>query len=144
MEIPKKITDKHLQAALCAGRVIRRKTTFQDDEQSFKRLVILTNDNEKVLLAVTTTSNIAPRKFYNKDDILIEANKEKSFESDTYIQLNRVFELSVEILKEEYNKRQLDNLGKISDTLLNNIYNIVEQSELIEQKYIDRIIKERK
>ena len=144
MEIPKEITDKHLQAALCAGRIIRRITIFPDGEQSLKRLVILTNDNEKAILSVTTTTNITPSKFYNRDDILIKANQEKFFECDTYIQLSRVFELPVKILKKEYNKKQLDNLGKISDSLLNDIYTVVEQSELIEQKFIDRIIKERR
>ena len=144
MKIPKDITDKHLQTALCAGRVIRRITAFQDGDQSLKRLIILTNDNEKAILAVTTTTNLSERKYYNKDDILIKANQEKSFEYDTYIQLHRVFELKVEILKEEYNKMKLNDLGKISDLLLNNIYSVVTQSELIEQKYIDRILKERK
>ena len=144
MEIPRKITDKHLEELLCAGRVIKRLTTFQDGNQSVKRLIVLTNDNELTILAITTTTNISPRKYYNKDDILIKANQEKTFESDTYIQLNRIIPIHTEVLKEEFNKSELDNLGKISDSLLENIYFTVEQSEVIEQKYIDRIINGKK
>jgi hypothetical protein len=144
MQFPRNITDANLLSNLKAGKVIKRLTQFQDGEETVKRLVVLTNSNDKITLAITTTTNISPRKYYNRDDIFIKANQENVFENDTYIQLNRIIEVSTETLKKDYNINKLNILGSISDDLLNKIYDVIEQSEIIEGKYKKRILEEKK
>jgi hypothetical protein len=144
INLPKDITEKALLEFLCPGCVIRADITFPDGKKAFKRLIVLTVENEKTVLSVTTTRTLTNNQFYRKDDIPIKADKEKIFEKDTFIQLHRVIELETFKMQNDYNSHNLDVLGNISSELLENIYNKIAISKLIERKYIQRILKEKK
>ncbi|MBU0701917.1 hypothetical protein KKE26_11620 [bacterium] len=131
-------------ASLKAGAVIRMNTVFPDGSSAIKRLIVLTNKNEELVLALTTTSNInSPKRDYGKEDIFIKANSEKAFNLDTYIQLNRVIPINTEKIKIDYHQHELIILGEISVHLLEQVYQSIEKSELIEQKFISLILEEK-
>jgi hypothetical protein len=143
MDFPSSAKRNVLLSSLVPGKVIRAPTTFSDGETAIKRLIVLTKNNTSTLLAVTTTSNkFAPTRYYAKDDIYIEPGTEPCFDIPTYVQLNRIIEISLDKIETFFNSRTLDFLGDISSELLEQIYAVIDKSEQIEIKYINRIKKE--
>ena len=51
--------------------------------------------------------------------------------------------MRTEKLQANYNDHKLDVLGEVTKEQLDQIYNAVESSELIEQKHIKRILEEK-
>jgi len=144
MRFPREFTDKALLDDLSAGKVIKTEIQFPDGGKAVKRLVVLSNINERTILVITSTSRTNnPRRYYNKDDVFIAAGQEPMFEEDTYLRLNRALEIPTGELLIKYNELRLDKLGHISEQRLNEIYAKVEGSQLIAQKHIARILKER-
>ncbi|GBR76688.1 hypothetical protein NO2_1199 [Candidatus Termititenax persephonae] len=144
IDFPKEITDKTLPNFLRAGAVIKTEVVFPDGGQKIKRLVVLTNNNDEIILAATATSNIlSSSRYYGYDDIFVDINKEKMFDKDTFIQLNRVIEIPLEKLKCQYHRKELEILGNVSDELLLKMYAKIDKSKMIERKYINRIINEK-
>jgi hypothetical protein len=140
----REITDKAIKEHLAAGSVIKVEVVFSDGERKIKRLVVLSNNNDITVLAVTATSNpISGIRHYGYDDIFVKLGSETVFNKDTFIQLNRVLEIPTEKLKQQYHNHELEMLGSISDVLLKNIYAVIEKSKMIERKYIKRILDER-
>lgn len=76
--------------------------------------------------------------------MFIAGGSEKAFEENTYIQLNRIIEIGAENIKHEYHKHNVGLLGEIGGALLSNIYHKINDSDLIEQKHINRIVGEKK
>lgn len=143
IDLPKEITDKALLESLYPGCVIRTEISFIDGGQAFKRLIVMTNKNEKTALSITTTSQIPINKhYYRQNDIFIKKNQEKVFEKDSLLQLHRIIELETYKMQNVYNSHNLDILGCISNELLSSIYNELSNNKLIEQKYIQRIMRE--
>jgi hypothetical protein len=144
LDLPKSITDKALLEFLCPGCVIRTEVVFPDGEKAIKRLIVLTIENERTILSITTTRTPANNQPYRKNDIFVASGKEKVFEENTYLQLHRVLELETYKMQNNYNSHGLDVLGNISGELLGTIYQKISASELIERKYIQRILKEKR
>jgi hypothetical protein len=143
MEFPSSITRNVLLKSLLPGKVIKAPTLFPDGQTAPKRLIVLSRNNTSTLLAVTTTSNkFAPTRYYALDDIYIAPNSEICFELPTYVQLNRIIEISFDRIEVLFKDRTLDFLGEITAELLAEIYAGINASEQIELRYIDRIKKE--
>ncbi|MFH1386356.1 MAG: hypothetical protein ABIH50_01655 [bacterium] len=144
LDLPKKVTDKALLEWLAPGCVIRTLVYFPDGESHFKRLIILTAaDLRTVLATIATTTPIDDHnRHYRGDDVCIAAGQEGAFERETYIQPNRVFELDIIELQNNYNLHQLHVLGNLSADRLKNIIQKVLASKLVERKYIQRIRKD--
>lgn len=144
LDLPKDITNKALLEFLLPGCVIRTEVVFPDGGKAFKRLIILTAENEKTVLSITTTRTQTNNQFYRKDDIRLKEGKEKAFEGNTYLQLHRVIELETYKMQNDYNSHRLDILGNISNNLLDSIYQKLSASKIIERKYIQRMLKEKR
>lgn len=139
MKLPKEITDKALQDFLIPGNIIRTEITYPDGGSSFKRIIILSSDNNKTVLGVVGTSKVINDSRFNRDKIIVSPEEEPVFEDNTVIQLHRVFEVSTNRLKKFYSAGVLNLLGAISDKSKEQIVEIIKNSDVIEQKHIDRI-----
>ncbi len=136
--------DLPFKVFLKPGNVLKGLFTFPDGYRGIKRIIILTSDNKSTLLFVTTTSNIhGEYKHYRQDDILIHKGDEDAFEEPTYVNMNRVIEVSTQLIVNDYNKKRIKVLKPISEDLLNKIYSVIDESNNIKGKYIKRIQKER-
>lgn len=126
------------------GNVLKGPFIFPDGYKGIKRIIILTSDNKSTLLFVTTTSNIhGEYKHYRQDDIHIPKGSEDAFEEPTYVKMNRVIEVSTQLMIDDYNKKRIKILKPISEDLLDRIYDVIDKSNNIKGKYIKRISKER-
>lgn len=139
MEFPKEITDKALEQDLIPGKVIRTSVQHPDGATSTKRIIILTSDNKKTILGVVGTSKIEKALRYKKDYIFVKNGNEIVFDVDTVIDLDRVYEIDTISLKKLFFERKLNIIGIVSSSLFDRIINIIKRSEVIEQKYINRI-----
>jgi predicted DNA binding CopG/RHH family protein len=145
MELPKHFQEAAFNSALTPGSIIRCSIKYSDGSSSIKRLVVISSNNEKTVLLLSTTSNkFAPTRSFGCDDIYVSEYLNEGFEVPTYIQLHRVLEKDTKELKSLFNIKKLDILKKISSELLMQILEKIPASELIEQKYIKRIIAENK
>lgn len=57
--------------------------------------------------------------------------------------MNRVIEVSTRLIIDNYNKKRIKVLKPISEDLLYRIYDVIDKSNNIKGKYINRIQKER-
>lgn len=144
LDLPKKATDEALLKQLVPGCVVRTWVCFRDGERRVKRLIILTAAGFNTILATiaTTTPIDEGNRRYRGEDVRIEVGQEGVFERETYVQSNRVFELDVTELQNNYNSHQLDVLGNISVEQFKAILKKVLASKLVERKYILRIAKD--
>jgi hypothetical protein len=143
MDFPEKIRKRAFEAALSSGNVLCYEISFPDGGCKWKRLIIVSNNNEKTILMLTTTSNKwAQSRSFGCDDIYIADYTVEGFEKPTYIQMNRVFEINNSDLCALFNKGKLEIRQKISEELLKLVISNVQSSELIESRYIRRIIAE--
>ena len=127
------------------GNVLKGPIIFPDGDKGIKRIIVLTSNNQSTLLFVTTTSNThGEYKYYRQDDIPIPKGSEDAFEEPSYVNMNRVIEVSTQSIMDDYKKNKIKILDPISEDLLDKIYNGVYKSNDIKGKYIKRIRKERK
>jgi hypothetical protein len=143
MQLPRHLTEEALKKSLVPGSVLIFEVEFPDKARALKRLIVVSNDNETLVLMLTTTSNLFLNRNYRKDDIYLKAGQEVAFEKETLVQMNRIIEEPVHKMQEIYSQGKMKISKPVSAGLLNKIYAVIEKSELIEQKYIQRILKHR-
>ena len=141
MQLPRSLTEEALKKSLIPGSVLIFEVEFTDKARALKRLIVVSNDNDALVLMLTTTSNLFLNRNYRKDDIYLKAGQEPAFEKETLVQMNRIIEEPVHKMQEIYSQGKMKISKPISAGLLNKIYSAIEKSELIEQKYIQRILK---
>jgi hypothetical protein len=143
MDFPEHLQKSAFNSALSPGSIIRCPVDYSDGASSIKRLVVISSNNDKTVLLLTTTSNkFAPQRYFGCDDVYVSDYLDEGFEVPTYIQLHRVIEKDTATLKKQFATKKLDILKKISVELLKQVLEKIPDSELIEQKYIKRIIAE--
>ena len=136
--------DLPFEVFLTPGNVLKGPFQFPDGYKGIKRIIILTSDNQSTLLFVTATSKIhGEYKYYRQNDIYIPKGDEDAFKEPTYVKMNRIIEVSTHKLIDDNNKNRIKVLKPISQDLLDKIYDVIDKSNDIKGKYINRIRKER-
>ena len=143
MDLPKSLSDLAILSKLHAGTVLRTRVYFEDGADDIKLLIVLTNNNDHLVLNVTTTSNTSKlNRAYSVDDIFVPKDSEPAFNRPTVVQLNRLIPFETETIKTNYHIHELSIIGQVSDELLKNILERVKNSRILLKSDVKRILEE--
>ena len=146
--IPNSILLKWFNRGFVRGSVIRTRNLPDLPPDKFKRIVLLNNDfNDTKIYYCFTTSEVEwyidhwySERISKNCIYCLKGETSNNLTEDMIIDLRNIYEIDKKTLFDNFKNKILDFLDSFSVDIMNQVDDIIKDSEIIERKYIKKIL----